>query len=200
MEEGVVEYVAGDLGAEGADCEIESTLSEEVEREFEPDEEEEAEEVVQEVREGVTLVPDRGGEVVRPVAFGVVVLDVVVEVGVEGVAQEGLDDVREGLVEPGVFLLQDSVAVDVVVEHEGEGSGVVCYHETVEDGVGPGEVVEQKSSALREGEKVDEDMGEEDDVCWTPNDPLSPSGVRFEDVLAEEVRLSVTCLLPFLRI
>lgn len=38
--------------------------------------------------------------------------------------------------------------MDVVVEHEGEGPCVICYHETVEEGVGPGEAVEEDSDAL----------------------------------------------------
>jgi hypothetical protein len=61
-------------------------LLEEVEREIEPDKEVKMADVVEEVWEGVSLVTNGGAEIIWAIAFNVVVFDVVIIVGVPGVA------------------------------------------------------------------------------------------------------------------
>ncbi|TKW51113.1 hypothetical protein CTA1_12224 [Colletotrichum tanaceti] len=164
-------------------------LAEEVARQVEPDEEEEAGDVAEEVEGVVALVADGGGQVVGPVALDVVVLDVVVEVGVPGVAHEGVGDVGEGGVEgpqeaaglPG----EDAAHVDVLVHHEGVGADVVELHGHVQRAVDVAETAEQQQGARHGGGQVEEQVGEHQDVGLVADDAARPGHVRQDDVPVE---------------
>lgn len=86
-------------------------------RQVHPHEEAEARDVEGEVRWTVALVADGGGDVIGPVPFDMVVLDVVEVVGVPGVAEEGIEEVGEGGVEEGEAFGEDATLVDVLVHH-----------------------------------------------------------------------------------
>lgn len=121
---GVLQGVAAELPEGCLEREHRPVVPQEVEGKLEPDEEVEPPDVMQEVPDAVPLVPDGGAQVAGAVALDVVVLDVVVEVRVPGVAHKGVQQVREGEVEPGIGLVQDTAAVDVLVHHQGVGAGV----------------------------------------------------------------------------
>ena len=98
---------------------------------------------MQEVQCGVALIAHSRGEIVRPVAFDVVVLNVVKEVRVPGMAHERVEDVGEDGVDQGVFFVQHAPHVDVLVHEQRVGAHVVELHGGVEDAVPPAEVVEE---------------------------------------------------------
>ena len=125
------ERIARQLRQDGLDEQPVPPLAHEVQRELDGDEEEEAEDVQREMEDGVALVADGGGQVVRAVPLAVVVLDVVVVIRVPGVAHEWLEHVRDGPVEESVSLCEDPAVMDVVVQHYGEGAGVVGGHREV---------------------------------------------------------------------
>lgn len=122
---GVEEEVGCEFAAARFEREIGLAVGEEVARELEPDEEVEATEVVEEVEDVVALVADRRGEVVRAVAFDVVVLHMVEVVRVPGVAHQRVHDVRECKVDDGVGFVEDAAHVDVLVHHQCVGTHVV---------------------------------------------------------------------------
>lgn len=123
-EQQVNSCVVGELPEGGFACQHELSIADEIRGQVEPDEEEEATDIVEEVKDVVTLIAQRGGQVVGSIALDVVVLDVVVEVAVPGVAHERIEHVWEGVVEPCHVLSQDTSHVDVLVHHEGVGTDI----------------------------------------------------------------------------
>ena len=184
-EHGVEEEVGCDFAAAGLEGEGGLAVGEEVPGELEPDEEVEAAEVVEEVEDVVALVADRRGKVVGPVAFDVVVLDVVEVVRVPGVAHERVHDVWEGLIDQGVGLVEDAAHVDVLVHHERVGAHVVQLHERVERAVPPLEVVEEVDCRGYARREVEEQMGEHDNVGVDAHDRTPPSHVRVYHVFSK---------------
>ncbi len=125
------------------------SLPQEVERQVEPDHEEEAADVVKKVENVVTLVSNSRGEIVGPVAFDVMVLDMVVKVRVPCMSHERIRDIRENFVDnaENPSLRQDSVHVDVLVHHQGVCPCEPKLHQHVEDAVEVVEVAEQQDGA-----------------------------------------------------
>lgn len=193
---GVLQGVAAELPEGRLEREHRPVLPEEVEGKLEPDEEVEAPDVVQEVPEAVALVPDGGAQVVRAVALDVVVLDVVVEVRVPGVAHEGVQQVGEGEVEPGVGLVEDAAAVDVLVHHQRVGAGVGDLHDGVHDAVDPGEVVEEPQGRRHRGGEVQDHVGEHDDVRLDAHDGLAQLDVGLEQPVQHGRQLAQRAQVP----
>lgn len=144
LEHGVLEDIRPQLPESLPCCHAVPPLADKVRRQIQPNKKEKLAHVVQEVQHAVPLIADSGALVIGPVALDVVVLDVVVEVAVPGVAHERVQQVGEGGVEPGVALVQHAPAVDVLVHHERVGARVRDLHDDVQDAVEPGEVAEQQ--------------------------------------------------------
>lgn len=99
---------------------------------------------MQEVYKFVTLVSDGGREVVRTIAFHVVMLDMVVKVRVPRVTHQRISDVWKELVEPGILFREDAVHVDVLVAEERIGAYIPSLHNHMKDCMEPGEAVEEE--------------------------------------------------------
>lgn len=98
------------------------------------------------------------------------VLDVVVEVAVPSVAHQGVGEVGESQVEPGVVLLENASPVNVLMHHERVGPRVRDLHDQVEHTVEPGEMGEQEQGGWDRGGEVEDQMCQEDDVCVVTHD------------------------------
>lgn len=162
--------VVADFPEGGFAGEIGLALAEEVQRQLQPDQEEEATDVAEEVEEVVALIADGRGEVLGAVALDVVVLDVVVIVGVPGVAHERVGDVGEQLVKPAEAFLQDPAHVDMLVHHEGVRAHVVGLHDPVQDTVRPVEVSEQEDCTGDRGCEIQQQVGEHHHVGVNAHD------------------------------
>lgn len=112
----------------------------------------------------------------RAVAFDVVVFDVVVKVGVPGVAHQRIQDVREERVDntEGEPFGEDPALVDVLMFEESVRTHVIPLHEKVKDGVGEGEVTEEEEGGGDGGQRVDEEVSEEDDVGFVADAGARP--------------------------
>lgn len=151
---------------------------------------------MQEVPEAVPLVPDGGAQVARAVALNMVVLHMVVKVRVPGVAHQGVQQVGEGEVEPGVRLVQDAAAVDVLVHHERVGAGVGDLHDGMHDAVDPGEMVEEPQGRWYRGGEVQDHVCEHDDVRLDANDRLAQLDVGLEQPVQHGRQLAQSAQVP----
>lgn len=180
-EQGEEGGVVSELPAGGLESHLGAVLAEEVQGQVEPDEEEEAPEVVQEVPDVVALVPHGGREVVRPVALDVVVLHVMVEVRVPGVAHQGVGDVGEQQVEgarPRPPLRQHPARVDVLVHHQRVRAHVIELHGEVQHAAQVAEVAVQPYRAGDGRGEVQDQVRHHDHVRLVPRDPPRPVHVR----------------------
>lgn len=170
--------------AEGRlDGEIDLALAEEVQRQLQPDEEVEAADVAEKVAQLVALVADGGRQVVGPVAFDVMMLDMMIVVGVPGVAHQRIGEVGEQLVEPGQGrgALQDAAHVDVLVHHQRVGADVVRLHDPMQDSVDPAKMPEQHDGAGHGGGEVQQQMGQHHDVGFHAHKAPRRADVRLQD-------------------
>lgn len=180
---GILEHIASYLPERLLRRHHQPVLPDEVGRELVPDEEVEPRHIQQEVPRAVPLVPERGAQVLGPVALDVVVLHVVVEVAVPRVAHERVQDVGEVEVEPGVALLEHAVSVDVLVHHERIGPRVRDLHDQVQDTVEPGEVVEEQQGRGDRGGEVQDEVGEKHDVRLLADDGLTQADVGLQQAV-----------------
>jgi hypothetical protein len=117
--------------------------AQEVAWQIEPDQEVESANVLQKVIDVVALVPDCGREIVRTVAFHVMMLDVVEVVRVPRMSHQWIQDVWEQLVDDSVLLVEHSTGVNVLMLQKRICSSIPTLHDAMKDGVPPVEVVEQ---------------------------------------------------------
>lgn len=165
-----------------------SALSEEVQGQIEPDENVEATDVMEEMPNVVPLIAQRRRKVVGPVPLYVMVLDMVVEVRVPRVSHERIQDVREELVEEGKSRVEDASHVDVLMHHERVRTDVRRLHDAVQDGVDPGEVIEEERGAGHRRGEVEQEVSEHDDVCLNADDGPSSADVRVQHPSPESLR------------
>lgn len=141
---------------------------------------------MEEVEDVVTLIAKRGRQVVGSVALDVVVLDMMVEVAVPGMAHERIEHVGEGVVEPGHVLGQDTSHVDVLVHHEGVGADIAELQDQVQDAVKPCEGVEEVEDAGDGGGEVEEEMGDNEHVGLYTHEGACDADVERDDPGIEE--------------
>lgn len=97
----VDEEVVSDLPGSRLETLEDLAFPEEVARKLKPHEEKKSAEVAQKIGQLVSLVPDRRGQIVRPIPFHVMMLDVVVVVRVPRMSHERIGDVgKERVNEP----------------------------------------------------------------------------------------------------
>lgn len=154
----VQESVGSVLGSGGLEGQFVVLLAREVEWQVEPDEEQKAADVVREVPDIVSLIAQRGRKIVWPVAFDVMVLDVVVVIRVPSVAHQRFQDVREAEVEESPVFGEYAAVVDVVVHQECERACAPECEGRVDDSVDVGEVVEEIHRAGEIDECIQEDV------------------------------------------
>jgi hypothetical protein len=143
FEQNVQERIIADLASAGFECHHRLASSQEVTWQIEPDQEVESAYVLQKVIDVVALVPDCGREIVRTVAFHVMVLDVVEVVRVPRMSHQWIQDVWEQLVDDSVLLVEHSTGVNVLMLQKRICSSIPTLHDAMKDGVPPVEVVEQ---------------------------------------------------------
>ena len=137
------EHITCQLGCACLDGQTISLFTDKVKRELDPNEGEKSSNIAREMQERVALIPNGGRKIVRAIALAVMVLDVVVKIRIPSVSHEGLQDIRNQMIEKCVLFCQHAVIVNMVVQHKGERSTVPTHHDTVTDGMGIGEVVKE---------------------------------------------------------
>lgn len=135
----VVEEVDGRVIAKFPECHpagvFRLAFSPEVQRKLQPDQEDESTHVASKVEHIVPVVEHGRAEVVLTIALDMVMLDVVVKVGVPCMSVHGIQQVWEKRVEKPILGSQDSVPVDVLMLHQGEGAAIVQLHEPMQNAV-----------------------------------------------------------------
>lgn len=116
------------------------------------------------------------------------VLDVVVVVRVPGVAEQRLEDVREREVEDGKAFGEYAVIVDVVVQHQREGSSAPEGEGNMEGCVQVGEMPVQQNRAGQVHAAIHQDIGQEDDVGRMSDDLHSEARIWPHEVAVEHLR------------
>lgn len=125
-------------------------------------------------------------------------------------AHEGLKDIRPDSVEPAVFSGQKTVVVDMIVQHQSEGSTVIELHNPVTHAMKIAKMVVEIDGAGYGGAEVEQDVGEEDHIDRVAHHSLSPGDVSTQkgsshtlrewDILqvprAEYRRLMFECVKP----
>lgn len=124
----VKEDVVCNLTASSLERKTGLVVAHEIARQVEPNKQVKAANIVQEVQNAVALVSHCRGQIVGSIAFDVVVLDVMEEIGVPGVSHQRVKDVWEDSIDKGVFLVQDTSHVNVLVHEQGVGAHVVELH------------------------------------------------------------------------
>ena len=110
-------------------------------------------------------------------------LHMMIKVRVPGMTMEGISDVGEDVVEDGEAAVEDAAHVDVLVHHEGVGAHVAALHDGVEDAMDPGEAPEQEQCTWDRRGKVEQQMGEHDNVGLDTDNGAGDLQVRIEDPL-----------------
>jgi hypothetical protein len=129
------------------------------------------------VAELVSLVPDGGGEVFWAIVLVVVVLDVMVVVRVPRVAHQRLEYDGPALIEQAVFLLQEAVVVNVIMEQQRESPLVPHLHDTVKHSVRPCVVNVEQNGAWHRRRQVQYDVRQKHDVDRLADDGAGPFDV-----------------------
>jgi hypothetical protein len=104
------------------ECTYRPSPLQKVEREFNTREEVKPSKVDCKACTAVTLVTQGGGQVPRPIAFHVVVLDVMVKVRVPRVTQKRAENIVHDMVQHTILLLEDTLVVGMIVQDVGERS------------------------------------------------------------------------------
>ena len=159
-----------------------------VKRQLNPDQKQEPAHVRQEITQLVSLVAYRRRQVLGPVPFDMVVLDVMVVVGVPRMAHQRVRDVREQHVEQPVLAVQNAAHVDVLVHHQRVRAHVPPLHQQVQHAVQPAEAVEEQHRARHGGAEVQQQVCEHRHVCLDPDKPPRPGDVRPDQPLLHRRR------------
>lgn len=181
----VQEHIARRFRQESLDSQIRLSLAEEVHRQIQPDKKEEPPKILSKTPRRVALIPDRRRQIIRPVAFDMVMLDVVVIVRVPSMAHQRLEHIRKGDVKPVPVLGQDAIIVDMVVHEQGERAGAPKAVDRMEYPVEVGEVVEEVDGTGDIDTEVEKNVGEEDDVSGMSGYACCPASVGFDDCFVE---------------
>lgn len=110
------------------------------------------------------------------------VLDVVVEVTVPGVAHERIENVRKDGIEDGVLFRQNASLVDMLVLHQGVGPDVIHLHDEMAHGMDIGEVPEKIQRTGHQRGEVDEEMRNHDHVGLVSDNFTSMSDIWLQNV------------------
>jgi hypothetical protein len=184
------ESVARKLADQTPECEIHLPLADEIHRQIKPDQKQKSPHIMEEMPNVIPLISDRRGQILRPVPFDVVMLDMVIVVRVPGVTNQRLKDIRKHEIhrrhERSLGFRQHPVVVDVIVQHQRKGPRAPEGKGHVGDGVEVGEVSEEEDRRGQIDERIHEDVGEEDDVRGVADDFHGEGGVRSEDVFLDQ--------------
>lgn len=149
-----------------------------VQGQVQPDEEKETAHIAGKIRDRVAVIPHGRIEVCRPVALDMMMFDVVVVVGVPGVAHQWINDVGKQSVEDPILWGEDAVHVDVLMLHECVCACEPDMQDPMQQPVDPVEVVAvHPDRAGNRHSKVDQQMSDHDHICRVTGDFLSPGDI-----------------------